>query len=167
MDQVMDKFLSDPDIHDALVNKAHRTVDDKASFYGSSAFKLLDKDCAYALTKEGVKTMLISIGGDGVQLLNWGNRTATVIAVKLEDLPPHLVQTGQAVAPLVVIEGPQEPSVLNAVLRSAVTFLCDHAPSTDRQSTQLAFHPRCWCIVHHTDIEYCIPLPALDNSCMS
>lgn len=75
--------------------------------------------------------MLVSLGGDGVQLLNWGSRTATVIALKCEDLPPHLIQTGRAVSPLIVIEGPSEPSTLNHVLQNTAAFLEQHAPSSN------------------------------------
>jgi hypothetical protein len=94
------------------------------------AFQLLDADCAGALTREEVPTVLLSLGGDGVQLLNWGSWTATVVGIKCEDLPPELVQKGMAVEPLLVIEGHQEPSVLNHALKGAAQFLLSHAPST-------------------------------------
>ena len=67
-----------------------------------------------------------------MDLLNWGKRTATVIGLKLEDLPPHLVQTGEAVAPLIVIEGPNEPANMQYVNDLVVEFFLDYVPSQDR-----------------------------------
>ena len=131
LEQAITKFLDDPVLRENMKNKEHRTIDDPASFYGSPQFQQLDQDCAGALTSNNVLTMLIGIGGDGVQLLNWGNRTATVVALKCEDQPPHIVQTGRAVAPLFVIEGPTEPSELNHVFRSTVDKLIQYAPSSD------------------------------------
>jgi hypothetical protein len=92
---------------------------------------MLDADCAGALTNSDILTVLLTLGGDGVQLVNWGSRTATVIGLKCEDLPPDLVQKGLAVKPLLVIEGPQEPSVLNHALQAAADFFTEHAPSSD------------------------------------
>jgi hypothetical protein len=91
----------------------------------------LDADCAGALSNSAILTILLTLGGDGVQLVNWGSRTATVIGVKCEDLPPDLVQKGLAVKQLLVIEGPQELSVLNHALQAVADFLKQHAPSSD------------------------------------
>lgn len=136
IERAMGQFLEDPEIRKCLKDKLHRTTDDPGTFYGSPAYKDLDEDCAGALTMHHVLTMLISIGGDGVQLLNWGKRTATVIALKCEDLPIHLVQTARAVAPLIIIEGPTEPGNLNSILQRTVDFLCEHAPSRTTEGKQ-------------------------------
>jgi hypothetical protein len=130
IDQCVRRLLADPATAPHILSKRARTTSDAASFYGSEAFQLLDADCAGALTREEVPTVLLSLGGDGVQLLNWGSRTATVVGIKCEDLPPELVQKGMAVKPLLVIEGHQEPSVLNHALKGAAQFLLSHAPST-------------------------------------
>lgn len=138
--RVVQNFLEDPEIRALVKLKEHRTTGDAQTFYGSQHFKDLDEDCAGALTSDAVSSMLISIGGDGVQLLNWGTRTATVIAVKLEDLPTHMVQTGRAVAPLIIIEGPDEPSNLNHILRQTVDDLLWHAPSYDGEGVSYTVH---------------------------
>lgn len=140
------KFLEDPELHSAIKAKAHRTTENPATFYGSQQYKDLDKDCAGALTAADVNTLMISVGGDGVQLLNWGSRVATVLAVKCEDLPAHLVQTGRAVAPLIIIEGPAEPSNLNHILRRTVDFLVMHAPSGGGESMPLLLFSESTCV---------------------
>lgn len=134
------KFLEDPEIREHIKSRAHRTTDDHCTYFGSPSFATLNSDCAGILTQVDApaNTMLVSLGGDGVQLLNWGARTATVIALKCEDLPPHLIQTGRAVSPLIIIEGPSEPSTLNHVLQNTASFLVDHAPSSAGQG---AVHP--------------------------
>lgn len=139
IENAISKFLEDPEIRAHVKSRAHRSTHDPSSFYGSQNFQDLDTDCAGILTQENptANTMLISLGGDGVQLLNWGARTATVIALKCEDLPPHLIQTARAVSPLIIIEGPSEPSILDHVLRKTVTFLHNHAPSTSGHSAHL------------------------------
>lgn len=111
-----------------IESQAHRTTDDKETFWGSPAFQELNAACGGVLTNNTIRSIIISIGGDGVQLLNWGSRTGTVLAIKCEDLPPHLAHTGLAVAPLIVIEGPHEPSILNHVLKGTVDFLLEHSP---------------------------------------
>lgn len=138
IESAMAKFLEDPEIRQCIKDKLHRTTADPQTYYGSQAFKNLNDDCAGALMMHNVLTMLISIGGDGVQLLNWGKRTATVIAVKCEDLPMHIVQTARAVAPLIIIEGPTEPGTLDHILKHTVDFLCDHAPSRTTGSASSA-----------------------------
>lgn len=137
VERALHKFLEDPDVRALVKAKNHRTVDDSSTFYGSDQFKKLDADCAGALTNDDMLTILISIGGDGVQLLNWGKRTATVIAIKCEDLPPHLVQSAKAVTPIMIIEGPQEPGNLNHILMKTIDFLVLHAPSTDGEGESI------------------------------
>lgn len=131
IERALASLLEDADIRALVKNQEHRTTDEPSTFYGSPHFRQLDADCAGALTNRCVRTILLSLGGDGVQLLNWGKRTATVIAAKCEDMPQHLVQTGRAVTPLLIIEGPDEPSHLNHILMRTVDFLVRHAPSSD------------------------------------
>lgn len=132
MDSALKHFLSDPDLRRHIISKEHRDVDNPDSYYGSQAFKDLDAALGGALTSTDpdMKVVEVSIGGDGVQLLNWGTRTATLIVLKCESLPTSLVQTGVACVPLLVIEGKHEPKVLQHVLKPIVDFLCDHAPVT-------------------------------------
>ena len=128
------RLLSDPQVRAHYLSRAHRSTDDDGTFWGSRQFKQLDKDCAGVFQYAGMDAVLLSIGGDGVNIVNRGSRTATVIALKLEDLPDYLVQKGAAVAPLFVIEGPQEPANLKYVYQRAVKFFCEHAPSTNGTS---------------------------------
>jgi hypothetical protein len=79
--------LASPVTGPHIVGKTARVTTDPASYFASDAFRQLDADCAGALTREDVHTVLLSLGGDGVQLLNWGSRTATVAGIKCEDLP--------------------------------------------------------------------------------
>jgi hypothetical protein len=125
------RLLSDPDNLEDVCNRSARTTNDSATFYGSPQYKQLNIDCGGALDNKKYLTLLLSLGGDGVQLLNWGCRTATVIGLKCEDLCPERVQSGRAVVPLMVIEGPQEPSVLNHALAKAAAFFLQHCPSSD------------------------------------
>jgi hypothetical protein len=131
VEQCLDRLMADPVTAKHILARSARTTTDVGSFFLSKAYRLLDGDCAGALSNSNVITVLLTLGGDGVQLVNWGSRTATVIGLKCEDLPPDLVQRGQAVKPLLVIEGPQEPSVLNHALQPVAEFLHQHAPSQD------------------------------------
>lgn len=130
------RLLSDPEVRHHIQQRTARRHGDPSSFFASEAFRMLDDDCAHALTDEQVLSIVLSLGGDGVQLLNWGARTATVIGLKCEDLPPHLVQTGRAVLPLAVVEGPQEPAVLKHILAPAAQFFLKHAPSSNRKGAR-------------------------------
>ena len=129
--EVVRGLLSDPEVRMHYLSKAHRTTGDDMTFWGSEQFRQLNADCAGVFDDELLHAVLVSIGGDGVNIQNWGSRTATVIGLKLEDLPPHLVQKGLAVAPLFIIEGPKEPAVLQNVYKLVVDFFAKHAPSTD------------------------------------
>lgn len=73
-------------------------------------------------------TLMLSLGGDGVQLLNLGSRTATVIGLKCEDLRRDLVQKAFAVVLIMVIEGRQEPSILKHALGRLAAVSVEHAP---------------------------------------
>jgi hypothetical protein len=143
--------MADPLTARSILARSARSTPDVGSFFNSEAYKTLDADCAGALSNSAILTILLTLGGDGVQLVNWGSRTATVIGVKCEDLPPDLVQKGLAVKPLLVIEGPQEPSVLNHALQAVADFFKQHAPSSngsgaecfpteDKAACQLPFH---------------------------
>jgi hypothetical protein len=134
------RLLADPEIRSFFLSKAHRTTGDSATFWGSPQFAQLNKDCAGVFDSLVRHAVLFSIGGDGVNIVNWGSRTATVIALKLEDLPDHLVQKGLAVAPLFVIEGPQEPSNLEHVYALAVPYFKEHAPSPNHRGVFSSLH---------------------------
>jgi hypothetical protein len=144
MERVVNRLLSNPDIRASVCSREHRTFRDPQSFWGSPQFKQLDDDCAGALTRADVNTLLLSIGGDGVQLLNWGTRTATVFAVKCEDLPGHLVQKGLAATPLMIVEGVQESAVLNHLLQGVAEFFRKHASLTNGQGTSVPAHGAVW-----------------------
>jgi hypothetical protein len=122
------RLLSNPDNLADVQARAARTEKEPGTFYSSPQYRQLDKDCAGALSDPNVLTVLLSFGGDGVQMSNWGCRTATVIGLKCEDLRPERVQTGQAVAPLMVIEGEKEPAVLNHLLKDTADFFLKHCP---------------------------------------
>ena len=131
------RLLADPDVRAHVLSPSHRTTSDGSTFWGSPQFRQLNQDCAGVFDSALLNAVLVSIGGDGVNIVNWGSRTATVIALKLEDLPEHLVQKGLAVAPLIVIEGPQEPSNLDFVYDLVVPFFQHHAPSADHKGAIL------------------------------
>jgi hypothetical protein len=92
--------MADPLTARSILARSSRSTPDAGSFFSSPEYKLLDADCAGALSNSAILTVLLTLGSDGVQLVNWGSRTATVIGVKFEDLPPDLVQKGLAVKPL-------------------------------------------------------------------
>jgi hypothetical protein len=98
--QCLDRLMADPLTARSILARSSRSTPDAGSFFSSPEYKLLDADCAGALSNSAILTVLLTLGGDGVQLVNWGSRTATVIGVKFEDLPPDLVQKGLAVKPL-------------------------------------------------------------------
>jgi hypothetical protein len=127
------RLLANPQVRAHVLSPSHRTTADASTFWGSPQFKQLNQDCAGVFDDPRLTAVLLSIGGDGVNIVNWGSRTATIIALKLEDLPEHLVQKGLAVAPLIVIEGPQEPSNLDFVYDLVVPFFSKHAPSKNHR----------------------------------
>jgi hypothetical protein len=120
-------FFGHPKLAPHLINQLHRTTDDPQTFCGSPAFKQLDQDLDGALANSDILTVLVSLGMDGVQILNWGSRTLTVIGIKCEDLPPHLVQSNLAICPTIVIEGKHEPHMLGDVLKLLVKFFLKHS----------------------------------------
>lgn len=129
--ETLKKILSDPQLRKHALSREHRTTDDSETFWGSDQYKELNKDTAGAAAGSSV---LMSIGGDGLDLNNWGRRTATVWGLKIEDLPAELVQKGSAVAPLVIVEGPQEPANVQPVNELIVAFFKKHQPSADNES---------------------------------
>jgi hypothetical protein len=126
--EALQRLVANPEVLHHLKARTARTDKELGTFFNSPQYRQLNWDTGGALDNHELITVLLSIGGDGVQLLNWGNRTATVIGLKCEDLPPNLVQKGLAVMPLIVVEGVQEPAVLNHVLEPVADFFVKHAP---------------------------------------
>lgn len=129
MNAVKDMF-KDPKFRDLY--QAGRQYDDASSYFSSAAFKAFD---AAAGGKVGPDrpdpfppTCMIQLGGDGVSLLNFGQRTATVIGVRCEELPGEVSQSQLAWRPFIVIEGPKEPSRLHDILAHTVRELREHGP---------------------------------------
>lgn len=124
-------LLSKPVLRKHILAKEHRTMDDPGTFWGSQQLKQLNEACGGVFTDESRHAVLLSLGGDGVDIVNWGKRTCTLIGLKLEDLPAEWVQKGEAVAPLFVVEGPNEPLNLKPLSNLVVDFFTKHAPSSD------------------------------------
>jgi hypothetical protein len=72
---------------------------------------------------------MLEIGGDGVSLLNFGVRSATVLAIRCMDLLAELSHTAKVYRPLIVIEGPGEVSTPNHIFGPTVEFFCRHSPT--------------------------------------
>lgn len=109
-----------------------RRYDDPSSYHASQAFKDYDRAANYRCGQargEGIPaTCMFQIGGDGVSLLNFGQRTATVIGIRCEELPGEASQSNMAWRPIIIVEGPKETTNLKHILRDTVTQLCMHAP---------------------------------------
>jgi hypothetical protein len=153
VEQCIDRLMADPATGKHILLRSARSTPDTGSYFNSPAYKMLNEDCAGALSQSNICTVLLTLGGDGVQLVNWGSRTATVVGLKCEDMPPELAQKGQAVKPLLVIEGPQEPSVLNHALQAVAKFFHQHAPSSNGSGicsplSQTGIHPNEFCGAH-------------------
>lgn len=125
------RLFGNPDLSQHLFWQRHRSVNDDQTYWGSPAFKLLDQDVDGALTQpRNFKTILLGIGADGVQLLNWGTRTATLIGLRCEDLPGHLRAKKVATFPVIIIEGKSEPHVLTHALRLVVSWFRTYSGAT-------------------------------------
>ena len=124
----INRLMADPKLAPHLYKQRHRTYNDDQSFWGSPAFQHLNSALGGRLTQTDspFKTLVFGIGIDGVQLLNWGSRTATVVGLKCEDLPPSLAFKNSATFPVMIIEGKQEPHVMNHALQLVIDFFKKH-----------------------------------------
>lgn len=109
-----------------------RRYDDPTTYFGSPAFKAYDAAMNERVGENRPNhvppTCMFQLGGDGVSLLNFGQRTATVIGVRCEELPGEVSQSHLAWRPIIVIEGPKETMVLHEILAATVRQLQAHAP---------------------------------------
>lgn len=109
-----------------------RRYHDAASYFCSDAFREYDRASGFRVGQQRPQgfppTCMIQVGGDGVSLLNFGQRTATIIGVRCEELPPESGSTMMAWRPVIIIEGPLETTVLHEILHDMVQLLCQHAP---------------------------------------
>ena len=112
--------------------QADRPYTDPTSFFASQAFKAYDEATGGRVgpgrPANVAPTVMLQLGGDGVSLLNFGQRTATVIGVRCEELPGEVSQSHMAWRPVIVIEGPKEVTVLHNILANMVSQLQKHAP---------------------------------------
>lgn len=109
-----------------------RPYDDPTSYFASAAFKAYDTAANGRVGKDRpaavAPTCMLQLGGDGVSLLNFGQRTATVIGIRCEELRGEFSQSHLAWRPIIIIEGPQETAVLHNILEATVNKLRMHAP---------------------------------------
>lgn len=133
MDVTLKGILADWDLARHIVQpRLYLTRDDKATFFGSPAFAQLEADLGGLFegadggdtpaAQLGDTPVLFSIGIDAVQLLNWGSRSVTVVALRLVSLPASLARTARAVLTVMVIEGRHEPHRLEPVLKPLIDF---------------------------------------------
>jgi hypothetical protein len=86
------------------------------STFQFAAMRKVDESTGGALTTDsGPSTIPFEIGGDGVQVLNFGQRTVSVLGIRCLDLPPHLSHTRFSSRPLIVVEGKKEKSALTCI----------------------------------------------------
>lgn len=109
-----------------------RNYDDPTSYHACDAFKAYD-DAAGGNVGQNrppgfPATCMFQLGGDGVSLLNFGQRSATVIGVRCEELSGDVSQTHMAWRPVIIIEGPRETTNLRHILANTVQQLCNHSP---------------------------------------
>lgn len=131
MQSVKDMF-ADPKFRLLYDNGRCRKYDDNTTYFGSEAFRRYD---GKALGRVGpgrpqgvLPTIMLQVGGDGVSLLNFGNRTATVIGIRCEELPPEASQSNLAWRPVIVVEGPKETTALNGIMANTIRQLQEHGP---------------------------------------
>jgi hypothetical protein len=60
--------MGDPEAAQHIPQKRARTAADSESFFGSEAYRMLDADCAGALSSSQHSTVLLWLGGDGAGL---------------------------------------------------------------------------------------------------
>ena len=126
VEEIVQQWCSDPVLGQHILNQEHRTTDDPETFFGSPAYRQLDEDLGGALSNPNIRTLLLTGGLDGVQLLTFGKRSATIFGVQLRELPPHLVQTAGAVRICIVVEGRHEPHRLNSIFKRFVSCIDDN-----------------------------------------
>jgi hypothetical protein len=105
--------------------------DDKEGFHGGHAgqrlVQLLDGRFGANRPPGCADTLLLEIGGDGVQL-SLGNHTTMVMGVRCEDLPPEVSHSKTGWRILLIVEGPKECTNLNYVLQPTVDKLLELCP---------------------------------------
>ena len=130
--EFLQRLFANPDFAAHLLAQLHRTVDDSQTYFGGEAFARFSAYHGGVMLSDGVVTVLFTVGQDGVKLVNIGIRTATLVLLHCEDLPPHLVQTLAALFPAIVIEGRHEPHNLKWVLQLLVDWFWEHRGARKR-----------------------------------
>lgn len=67
-------------------------------------------------------------GADGAQLFDSKQYGALICGLKLQELHPSLASKVEASAPLLVVQGPTEPTTLRFILQDLVDFFLKHDP---------------------------------------
>lgn len=137
VEEIVQQWCSNPIFGQHILEQKHRTIDDSETFFGSPAYRQLDCDLGGALSNPNMRTLLLAGGLDGVQLLTFGKRTATIYGIKLVELPPELVQTADAVKVCIIVEGRHEPHRLNSIFRRFIS--CMHDNSRTVSATSLVY----------------------------
>jgi hypothetical protein len=116
----------------ALELRSHHT-----STFQFAAMRKVDQSTVSALTTDlGPSTILFEIGGDGVQVLNFRQRTVSVLGIRCMDLPLHLGHTRFSSRPLIAVEGKKEKCALTCILQPVVEEFKKYSPVA-RESRKL------------------------------
>ena len=106
--------------------------EDPTSYFAKAAFRAYDSTANGRVSKDKpdhvFPSCMLQLGGDGVSLLNFGQRTATVIGVRCEELCGEFSQSNLAWRPVIIIEGPKETMVLHNIMKATIDKLRRHAP---------------------------------------
>ena len=109
-----------------------RNHSDPSSYFASKAFLALDEKCGWKLGRwrpgDCTASSLWQIGADGVRLITFDQRTATVYAIRCEELPANMGCIRAAWQPFLIVEGPKESTNVTHILSSTIKTLCKHAP---------------------------------------
>ena len=133
-----------------------RRYDDPTTYFGSPAFQAyhaaMNEQVGQNRSNNVAPTCMFQLGGDGVSLLHFGQRTATVIGVRCEELPGEVSQSHLAWRPIIVIEGPKETTVMHKILAATVRQLQKHEP---RPSLGISSIHKTNCDVSHATVLLC------------
>lgn len=84
---------------------------------------------------------VVRVGADGAQLFDTKQYGALICGLKLQELHPSLASKVEATAPLLVVEGPTEPSSLEHILRDLVEFFLAHDPGAPPSTHLICIFP--------------------------
>lgn len=133
LQDILDSLFDEPDFR-ANLGKGR---EGPAALFSTPAMKKQLEILMNLNSEEHFVIITFELGGDGVNILNFGSRTVSIIAVRCLDLPGSMSHSKASYRPIAIIEGRPEKTALDAIVDMIAEDFLKYYPGRSRMQVKL------------------------------